>query len=99
MKEKEKPDLLKVGYYMKLNGISRDEMATRLKLTPATVTNITAGKTYPSVDLLLKIAEMFNVDIRDLFNPTKVNYQNQLEEATLLIKKGHEILEQLQKSE
>jgi transcriptional regulator with XRE-family HTH domain len=63
MKEKEKPDLLKIGYYMKLNGVSRDEMATRLNLTPASITNITAGKTYPSVDLLLVIAEMFNVDI------------------------------------
>jgi transcriptional regulator with XRE-family HTH domain len=99
MKEKEKPDLLKIGYYMKLNGVSRDEMATRLNLTPASITNITAGKTYPSVDLLLVIAEMFNVDIRDLFTPTKVNYNDQLEEAKSLIKKGYEILEQIQKAE
>jgi transcriptional regulator with XRE-family HTH domain len=99
MKEKEKPDLLKVGYYMKLNGISREEMATRLNLTTASITNITSGKTYPSIDLLLKIAEMFNLDIRDLFVPTIVNYTDQLEEAKSLIKKGYEILEQLQKTE
>jgi len=99
MKEKEKPDLLKIGYFMKLNGVSRDEMATRLNLTPASITNITAGKTYPSVDLLLVIAEMFNVDIRDLFTPTKVEYSNQLEEAKSLIKKGYQILEQIQKAE
>jgi transcriptional regulator with XRE-family HTH domain len=99
MKEKEKPDLLKVGYYMELNGVSRNEMAKRLNLTPASITNITAGKTYPSVDLLLVIAEMFNVDIRDLFSPTKKNYNDQLEEAKSLIKKGYEILEQIQKVE
>lgn len=99
LKEKEIPDLLKVGHYMKLNGISREEMATKLNLTTATITNITAGKTYPSIDLLLVMANMFDVDITDLFKPTKVNYQNQLEEATLLIKKGYDILEQIQKTE
>ena len=99
MKEKEKPNLLKVGYYMKFNGVSREEMATRLNLTTASITNITSGKTYPSVDLLLVIAEMFNIDIRDLFTPTKVDYNNQLEEAKSLIKKGYKILEQLQKTE
>ncbi len=99
MKEKEKPDLLKVGYFMKLNGVSRDEMANKLNLTTASITNITSGKTYPSIDLLLKIAEMFNLDIRDLFVPTKVNYTDKLEEAKLLIKKGYEILEQIQKTE
>lgn len=99
MKEKENPELLRIGYFMKLNGVSRDEMATRLNLTTASITNITSGKTYPSVDLLLVIAEMFNLDIRDLFTPTKVNYNDQLQEAKSLIKKGYEILEQLQKSE
>lgn len=99
MKEKEKPDLLQIGYYMKLNGISREEMANRLNLTRASITNITSGKTYPSIDLLLKIAEIFNLDIRDLFVPTKVNYTDQLEEAKSLIKKGYKILEQLQKTE
>jgi transcriptional regulator with XRE-family HTH domain len=99
MKEKEKPDLLKVGFYMKLNGVSRDEMATRLNLTTASITNITSGKTYPSIDLLLVIAEMFNVDIRDLFTQTKVEYSNQLEEAKSLIKKGYDILELIQKTE
>ena len=95
MKEKEKPDLLRIGFYMKLNGVSRDEMASRLNLTPASITNITAGKTYPSVDLLLVIAKMFNIDIRDLFTPTRVNYVSQLDEAKSLIRKGYEILEKI----
>ncbi len=97
MKKKDNPHLLRIGYYMKLNSISRDEMASRLNLTPVSITNITTGNTYPSVDLLLVIAEMFNVDIRDLFTPTKVEYSNQLEEAKSLIKKGYDILEQIQK--
>jgi DNA-binding XRE family transcriptional regulator len=64
-------------------------------LTPASITNITAGKTYPSLDLLLVIAKMFNIDIRDLFTPTMVNYTSQLDEAKSLIRKGCEILEKL----
>jgi transcriptional regulator with XRE-family HTH domain len=99
MKKKDNPDLLRIGYYMKLNSISRDEMASRLNLTPVSITNITTGNTYPSIDLLLVIAEMFNIDIRDLFKPTKVEYSNQIEEAKSLIKKGYEILEQIQKTE
>lgn len=95
MNKKNNPDLLKISHYMKLNNISRDKMAEILKVTPVTITNITSGKTYPSIDLLLEIAEIFNIDIRELFNPTKVNYSSQLIEAKTLIKKGVEILEKL----
>lgn len=86
-------DLIRIGYFMKLNNITREDMALKLGVTSATVTNIVHNKTYPSVHVLLKCSEIFDIDIKELFNSTKKSKGDDVNEAKQLIKKGLELLE------
>lgn len=52
-------------------GISRDTLAEAMKVAPATISNISTGKVYPSVKFLLELAEYLDVDVREMFVPTK----------------------------
>ncbi len=93
MTEKKIDDLLRIGYFMKLNNISREEMAERLNVSLATITNIANDKTYPSVHVLILCAEIFDIDIKELFNSTKLSKDDDVNEAKNLIKKGLELLD------
>ncbi len=86
-------DLIRIGYFMKLNNITREDMALKLDVTSATVTNIVHNKTYPSVHVLIKCSEIFDIDIKELFNSTKKSNGDDVNEAKQLIKKGLELLE------
>ena len=78
---------------MKLNNISREEMADRLNVSLATITNIANDKTYPSVHVLIECAEIFDINIKELFNSTKISKYNDVNEAKNLIKRALELLE------
>ena len=93
MSEAKDNDLIRIGYFMKLNNISREDMALKLDVTSATITNIVHNKTYPSVHVLLKCAEIFDIDIKELFNSTKISMDEDVIEAKNLIKKGLDLLE------
>ena len=47
------------------------ELADRVGVTQATISTINSGDTFPRGDLLVKIAEVLDVDVRELFHPTK----------------------------
>jgi transcriptional regulator with XRE-family HTH domain len=92
----ENDNLLLIGHLMKVKKISREEMAKQLGVTTATVTNITSGKTFPSKDVLLKCCEIFDVDIRDLFNSTKeLNDEDKFKQGKRLIKEGMSLIESI----
>jgi transcriptional regulator with XRE-family HTH domain len=93
MAEKKIEDLLRIGYFMKLNNISREEMAESLNVSLATITNIANDKTYPSIHVLVDCAEIFDIDIKELFISTKISKVDDILEAKELIKSGLEILE------
>jgi transcriptional regulator with XRE-family HTH domain len=93
MAEKKIENLLRIGYFMKLNNISREEMADRLNVSLATITNIANDKTYPSVHVLIECAEIFDINIKELFNSTKISKYNDVNEAKNLIKRALELLE------
>jgi len=51
--------------------ISRDMIAKAMNVVPATITNISTGKVYPSVKFLIEVSEYLDVDIREMFISTK----------------------------
>ena len=86
--------VLRLKEIMTLKGMSRDELSSRVDVSPTTVSNISSEKNLPTIQLLLKIAEALDVDVRELFVSTKGTSITQLEvdEAKELIEKGLGIL-------
>ncbi|MFV8343628.1 helix-turn-helix transcriptional regulator [Flavobacterium sp. XS2P39] len=86
--------VLRLKEIMTLKGMSRDELSSIVDVSPTTISNISSEKNLPTIQLLLKIAEALDVDIRELFIPTRGTSITQLEvdEAKELIEKGLGIL-------
>lgn len=86
--------VLRIKEIMLLKGVSRSELAKKVSVTETTISNICSEKFYPKVDLLLDLATVLDVDIRELFVPTKGNAitENDISEAKELIEKGLNIL-------
>lgn len=80
---------------MQEKGISRDALAQGMGVAPATISNISTGRVYPSVKFLMELAEYLDVDIREMFYPTKQGNlkQNDLNLAIEEIKNGLEKLQ------
>ncbi|WP_108247344.1 helix-turn-helix transcriptional regulator [Muricauda brasiliensis] len=55
-----------------IKGMSQKELAVKLDRNPNTITSICNNKSQPHLKDLKKIAEILDVDIRDLLIPTKV---------------------------
>ena len=87
--------LLRIKELMKDKGISREKLAEEVGVTKASISSMASGKNTPSIKVLLKMAEVFDVDIRDLFNPTKpmAITASEILEAKELIQKGLKILD------
>ncbi len=79
MEKHEKAKVLRLKELMKEKGISRTELKDRVGLTETTFSNINSGLHLPSIENLLLIAEALEVDIREMFNPTKANSVTELE--------------------
>lgn len=86
--------VLRLKEIMALKGMSRDELSSIVEVSPTTISNISSEKNLPTIQLLLKIAEALDVDVRELFVSTKGTSVSQLEieEAKELIEKGLGIL-------
>lgn len=63
--------VLRLKEVLKEKGISGKNLADSVGVSENTISFIATGKTQPRFDLLLQIAETLDVDVRDLFNPTK----------------------------
>lgn len=87
-------EVLRLKVLMNQKGISREELANKVGVSMTTISNINSEKNLPTINLLLQIAEALDVDIREMFIPTKGNLvvQSQVEEAKDLIRKGLSIL-------
>jgi len=64
-------ELLRLKELLSESGINGKILAGKTGVSQNTISNIVSGRNFPKPDLLLKIAEVLDVDIRDLFNPTK----------------------------
>ena len=56
---------------LKEKGLTGKELAEKVNVTEASISNLVKGDSIPRKDLLLQIAETLDVDIRDLFVSTK----------------------------
>ena len=52
--------------------ISKKELSEKIGVTYNYTTELIRGVKFPRPELLIKIAEALDVDIRELFNPTKL---------------------------
>jgi transcriptional regulator with XRE-family HTH domain len=87
-------EVLRLKLLMAQKGMSRDELANKVGVSMTTISNINSEKNLPTINLLLQLAEALDVDIREMFVPTKGNLvvQSEIEEAKELIKRGLEKL-------
>lgn len=88
-------EILRLKEIMAQKGMSREELANRVGVSMTTISNINSEKNLPTIHLLLQLAEALDVDIREMFVPTKgiIVTQSQVDEAKELIEKGLRILE------
>lgn len=64
-------DILRLKELFKEKKISSKDLSLKLGITENALSMIVNGKRQPRFELLLQIAQMIDVDVRDLFNSTK----------------------------
>lgn len=87
-------EILRLKELMAQKGMSREDLAIKVGVSMTTISNINSEKNLPTIHLLLQIAEALDVDIREMFVPTKGNLvvQSEIEQAKALIREGLNIL-------
>ncbi len=63
--------LLRIREILKEKNITSKKLSEMVGVTQASISNIVKNDALPRKELLLKIAQCLNVDIRDLFHSTK----------------------------
>ncbi|MGB5821439.1 MAG: helix-turn-helix transcriptional regulator [Saonia sp.] len=64
-------DILRLKEVLNEKGISGKDLAEKVGVTPASISNIAQNNSFPKPDLLLSIAKELDIDVRQLFRPTK----------------------------
>ena len=87
-------EILRLKELMSQKGMNREDLANKVGVSMTTISNINSEKNLPTIHLLLQIAEALDVDVREMFVPTKGNIvtQNEVDEAKDYIEKGLRIL-------
>lgn len=65
--------ILRVKEILKEKRITGKELAVKVGISQTAMSNIVKGQSLPRQEVLLKIADTLDVDIRELFNVTKEN--------------------------
>ena len=86
--------ILRLKEIMAQKGMGREELAEKVSVSKTTISNICTETNLPTIKLLLEIAGALDVDIRELFMPTKgdIITRNEIDEATKLIRQSLRIL-------
>lgn len=79
--------ILRLKELLKEKEITGKELAEKIGISETGMSNIVKGQSLPRQEVLLQIAELLDVDIRDLFKSTK-----ETETDTLYIKKDGEFV-------
>lgn len=87
--------ILRLKELMAQKGMSREDLASKVGVSMTTISNINSENNLPTIHLLLQIAKALDVDIREMFVPTKGTAISQLEveEVKDLLKRSLKILE------
>ena len=70
--------LLRLKEVLKQKEVTSKDLAQLVEVSVTTISNIISGRNFPKADLLLSIANTLDVDIRELFVPTKEVKQGNL---------------------
>ena len=79
----------------KLRRLSQEELSEKINIDPKHLSRIEVGRGFPSLDTLERLADVLNVDIKDLFEFShKAQSQKELKEtlSSLLKEAGEERL-------
>ena len=63
----------------KLNNLTQEQLAEKLGVFQKQIGNIETGTTFTTMANLVKLAEIFNVEVSDLFNYNHKKSRNELE--------------------
>ena len=77
-------EFLNIKEQIKSKGYTYETFGNKIGLTKTSIARIVSGSQTPSFETLGKIAKILDVDVRDLFNPTKTN-QNPKDEVQSII--------------
>ncbi len=69
--------ILRLKEVLKEKGLTGKELAEKVNVTEATISNLVKGDSIPRKELLIQIAEVLDVDIKELFNSTKEPGENE----------------------
>ncbi|WP_209399812.1 helix-turn-helix domain-containing protein [Pseudozobellia sp. WGM2] len=64
-------ELLRLKEVLADKGISGKDLAEATGVTPVSISNIVNGNSFPKPELLIRIAKVLDIDIRELFKPSK----------------------------
>lgn len=63
--------ILRLRELLKEKGLTGKDLAEKVRVTEASISNLVKGDSIPRKDLLLNIAGVLDVDVRELFNSTR----------------------------
>lgn len=63
--------ILRIKELLDEQSINARDLAKALEVSPVSIYNIVNGESFPRPELLKRISEVLDVDIRELFHPTK----------------------------
>lgn len=75
--------VLRLKELLKEKGVTGKELADEVGMSVTGMSNVVKGQSLPRQEVLLQIAEVLDVDIRELFTPTK-----KINKKTLYVKEG-----------
>lgn len=71
MSKADKQRILRLKEVMQEHNWSREKLAEEAGVSVTTISNINSELHLPSIDTLVRIAHVMDVDVRELFRPTK----------------------------
>jgi DNA-binding XRE family transcriptional regulator len=59
--------VLKIKQILEIRGLKQKWLADKIGVTEVTISNWVNNRTYPSIDTLINISKVLNVEVKDLF--------------------------------
>lgn len=66
--------ILRIREVLNEKKITSKDLAVKIDMTETSISRMLGGEQYPKLATLIKIAEVLDVDVRELFNATKPDH-------------------------